>query len=83
MKEGKGRRGERKRSEKREGERDFLWRPLSSLLLPHLNLRLALTSSYLLWGSCTLWGTYLCEHVLLPSYMVNMLSCFHTSPWQP
>lgn len=47
MKEGMGRRGEREKEvHKERGKEVFLWRPLSCLLLPHLNLRLALPRTY-------------------------------------
>lgn len=52
--------------------------PPSSPPEPH-----ASTYWYLLQGSCSLGGTYLCEHVLLPSYLAKKLPCFHTSPCQP
>lgn len=47
MKEGMGREGarEKKKSAKR-GRKRFALRPLSCLLLPHLNLRLALPRTY-------------------------------------
>lgn len=81
MKEGMGRRGEREKEVRKEREKEVCHE--ASLLPPSAPESQACTSSYLLWGSCALWGTYLCEHVLLPSYMANKLSCFHTFPGQP
>lgn len=41
--------------------------------------------AYFLWGSLNTvgqWGTYLREHVLMPSCMAKKLSCLHTFPCQ-
>lgn len=46
-----------------------------------LTLRLALPGTY--WGAAVHRGTYLGEHVSLPSHMAKRLSCFRASPGQP
>lgn len=75
----KGRREGEKRWREERGR--FSWEASLSAVFP--TYLQACTYSYLLWGCCALWGTYLREHVLLPSYMAKKLSCFHTSPCQP